>query len=72
VRTLFNTGKLAPVLNKTKSFQLDILGVSEMRWTDSGKTESDGMTTYYSGGTKPERGVGIIRSLEMSRAVISW
>jgi len=55
-----------------KRRQMDILGVSKMRWTGSGKTETDGMTTYYSGGTKQERGVGIILDFKMSRAVISW
>ena len=72
VRTLYSTGKLAQVINEMNRYQLDILGVSEMRWIDSGKTESDGMTLYYSGGTKHERGVGIILNKAMSGAVIAW
>ena len=43
-----------------------------MRWTGSGKIESEGNSIYYSGGLKHERGVGIILNPEMSRAVISW
>ena len=72
VRTLYSTGKLAQVINEMKRYQLDILGVSEMRWTESGKTDLDGMTVYYSGGTKHERGVGIILNKAMSGAVIAW
>jgi len=37
VRTLYSTGKLAQVLNEMKHYKLDILGISEMRWTDSGE-----------------------------------
>ena len=55
-----------------RHYQLDILGISEMRWTDSGKIESDGMTIYYSGGTKHEKGVGIILTKEMAKSVIAW
>jgi len=70
VRALFSTGKLAQVLNEMKGFQLDILGVSEMRWTGSGKTENDGMTKYTQE-EKNKKGVSIILSLEISRAVIT-
>ena len=71
VRTLYSTGKLAQVTNELKRHKLDILGISEMRWTGSGKIESEGNSVYYSGGLKHERGVGIILNPEMSRAVIS-
>ena len=72
VRTLYSTGKLAQVINEMKHYQLDILGISEMRWTDSGRIESDGMAIYYSGGTKHEKGVGIILTKEMAKSVIAW
>ena len=72
VRTLYSTGKLAQVLKEMRGYQLDILGISEMRWTGSGKIESDGMTVYYSGGTRHERGVGIILNKPMAGAVMAW
>ena len=51
VRTLYSAGKLAQVLNEMKRYHVDIMGISEMRWTDCGKMESDGFTIYYSGET---------------------
>jgi len=72
VRTLYSTGKLAQVLNEMKRYHVDIMGVSEMRWTGSGKMDSDGFSIYYSGGNKHERGVGIILTTEMARAVMTW
>ena len=72
VRTLYSAGKLAQVLNEMKRYHVDIMGINEMRWTDCGKMESDGFTIYYSGGNKHERGVGIILTAEMARAVIAW
>jgi len=41
VRTLYSTGKLAKVTTKRK-IQIDILGVSKMQRTGSGKMMSDG------------------------------
>jgi len=55
-----------------KRYKMDILGISEMRWTGSGKMESEGIYIYYSGCTKHERGVGIMLTKEMSRAVLTW
>ena len=60
VRTLYSTGKLAQVINEMRRYNLDVLGISEMRWTDSGKMDSDGISIFYSGGSKHERGVGIM------------
>ena len=54
-------------------YNLDMLGVSEMRWTGSGKIVSDGITVYYSGGeSKHERGVGILLNQKTAGAVIQW
>ena len=72
VRTLYSTGKLDQVINEMKHYQLDILCISEMRWTDCGRIESEVMTIYYSGGTKHEKGVGIILTKEMAKSVIAW
>jgi exonuclease III len=73
VRTLNSTGKLAQVTNEMQKYKLDILGVSEMRWTGSGRMVSDGVTVYYSGGTsKHERGVGLLLNQRISGAVIQW
>lgn len=42
VRTLYQCGKLAQTINEFDNYRLDILGLSEIRWTGSGKTCSEG------------------------------
>ena len=52
VRTLYETGKTAQVAKEMRRYRLDILGISEMRWLDSGITTlSSGETVCYSGRT---------------------
>ena len=72
MRTLYSAGKLAQVINEMKRYNLDVLGISEMRWTESGKMDSDGTTIFYSGGSKHERGVGIMLTAKVAQTVISW
>ena len=43
-----------------------------MRWVSSGRLISDDTTVLYSVGEKHERGVGILLSKEISKAVDSW
>ena len=42
VQTLYQVGKLAQLLRELDAYQLDILGVSEMKWTGSGRMHNDG------------------------------
>ena len=50
VRTMYKTLKSAQVLRETSKYNLDILGVSECRWTGSGRQKSaDGSIRLYSG-----------------------
>ena len=35
VQTLYQSGKLAQVIREFKNYKLDILGLSEVRWTGS-------------------------------------
>lgn len=74
VRTLYQMGKLGQLLREFREYQLDILGVSEMRWTGSGKINSDGGTTLLYSGHKDQhsRGVGLVLNKEATRALISW
>ena len=47
---MYDTGKLAQVTSEMRRYKLDILGVSESRWTGSGRlTTSTGETVLYSG-----------------------
>ena len=63
VRTLFQCGRTDQVLKTMKDYRLDILGVSEMRWTGQGRLMIDGATVLYSGKQDHHtHGVGIILS----------
>uniref|UniRef100_A0A914VBS7 Craniofacial development protein 2-like n=1 Tax=Plectus sambesii TaxID=2011161 RepID=A0A914VBS7_9BILA len=63
VQTLFQTGKTAQLLQEFDTYQLDVMGISEMRWTGSGRFVSNGKVIIYSGNnTEHVRGVGIILS----------
>ena len=50
VRTMYATGKSAQVMREMRRYHLDILGISECRWTGSGKIRTQtGETIIYSG-----------------------
>ncbi|KAE9547262.1 hypothetical protein FO519_009526 [Halicephalobus sp. NKZ332] len=73
VRTLYQCGKLAQVLREFDNNHLDILGISEMRWTNSGKVISDRKTILYSGQENHHKhGVGLILNEDAARSLISW
>lgn len=65
VRTMYETGRTAQVIKEMRRYKLDILCVSESRWTDSGMIRtSTGEKVIYSGRTDGHhtRGVAIIMS----------
>src|SRR5688572_14343598 len=72
VRTMYATGRLAQVLAEMRKYKLEILGLSEIRWTGSGIITSEGMNIYHSGGTRHKRRVGIAIDARMAAAVIGW
>ena len=62
VRTLFQSGKMDQVLREMRAYHLDILGVSDMRWSGQGCLRSDDMTVLYSGHNEQHTdGVGIMQ-----------
>lgn len=73
VRTLYQCGTLAQLIREFKMYKLSIIGISEMRWTGSGKVNSDGISLLYSGHPDQHvRGVGLMLDSEASRALIGW
>jgi hypothetical protein len=44
VRTMYATGKTAQVLKEMQRYHLDMLGISECRWTGTGKMNITGET----------------------------
>ena len=75
VRTMFSIGKTAQTVREMRKYHLDILGVSECRWTGSGKTKtSTGETILYSGREDGHHssGVAIILTKEVTRTLEEW
>jgi len=61
------------VLREMNSYGLDILGLSETRWTGQGRFVSDNATILYSGNEKHHiHGVGIILSKHASQTLVEW
>ena len=75
VRTLYQTGKLAQVVREFDEYRLDILGVSEARWSGSGKRRlASGHTILYSGRADDQHteGVAMIITSRMEKALLEW
>ena len=74
VRTMYETSKSAQVTKEMKRFNIDILGISECRWTGSGKTRlNSGHTILYSGQNSNHiSGVAIIISKEVEKTLLQW
>ena len=73
VRTLRETGKLRQAVACMKSYGLNILGMSEVRWRKFGEmTTHDGATFMYFGrsqdNTNSREGVGILMDKEAKRS----
>ena len=75
VRTLYQTGRLAQVINEMEMNNIEMLGVCETRWTGSGSRKlATGQTIVYSGRKDDHhsRGVGLISNRRLSRCMIGW
>jgi len=75
VRTLYQAGKLAQVVKEMKHYNIDLLGVSETRWTGSGSQQlASGHHMLYSGRSDNHhsRGVAIITSKEVHKSLLEW
>ena len=63
VRTMYELGRMAQVIAEMKRYKLDILGISESRWTKFGRMKTTtGETVLYSG----EKMIYITRELQSS------
>lgn len=69
VRTMHQQGKLENIIREMDRMNINILGLSEVRWTNSGKLTSSGHLVIYSGGQHHERGVGVILNQEQAKAL---
>ena len=71
---MFETSKTAQVIREMDNYKLDILGVSECRWTGSGrKVTKEGSTILFSGKDDAHSsGVALISSKTASKSLIEW
>ena len=74
VRTMNEASKSAQVVSEMRRYHLDILGVSECRWTGSGRQRlSDGSTILFSGHEENHiNGVALIISKEKVNTLVEW
>ena len=77
VRTLYETGRAAQVAMEMDKYQMDILGLSEVRWTTSGKvTLASGHTLIYSGAPNEEDehkyGVALMMTKKAAQCLLEW
>ena len=69
VRTMYPSGKMDNIMMEMKRMKINILGVCEVRWTQSGKLASEGTTFMYSGGIEHKHRVGIFLEEETAKCV---
>src|SRR5580698_10385997 len=62
-------GKLENLKVEIKN-NFNVLGVSEVRWTEEGDFESDGYRVIYAGGKQRERGVAVILDGNTAKRVV--
>ena len=72
VRSLHQKGKLENVKLEMGRLKVQILGISETRWTKSGSFRTEDCTMYYSGGDEHERGVGILLNKTVANSVVGF
>lgn len=75
VRSMYSTGKTAQACREMARYKVEILGISECRWTRSGQVRTwTGENIVFSGknDNNHQSGVAIIMSKEASRALESW
>ena len=73
VRTMHTTGKSAQVARVMNQMKIQIMGISECRWTRAGRMKlSSGETVLYSGRDDDQRmqGVAIMMTKEATKALI--
>lgn len=74
VRSMFQPGKIHNTIQEMKRLNISILGISEMRWPQSGKCTIDGYTIFYAGEDGPHHrnGVGVIVSEDVAKTVLNF
>lgn len=74
VKTMSQAGKINNAIQEMTRMNLDIVGISEMRWPGSGQNIIADHTVLYSGTTTGvhEQGVGMIMTNKMARCISNF
>lgn len=73
VRSLYEAGKLRNLTEEMERLKVDILGISEMRWTGKGECNTHNGKMYYSGNENEHQyGVAILVKKEIQKSVINF
>ncbi|OCT72028.1 hypothetical protein XELAEV_18035012mg [Xenopus laevis] len=77
VRTMWETGKLKQVVKEMEEYKIDILGLSEARWTDYGEVKLPNDYIFIYSGTTEEsvehiNGVGILINKNAKKSLMQW
>lgn len=72
VRTMATATKSAQIAEEMKRYELDILGLSEVRWPGTDRRVVSGLTFIYSGREdgKHFEGVGIMRTPRVAKSML--
>ena len=74
-RTLYQTGRLAQVLQEMHQYKISLLGIMEARWTGAGKRQlATGDTILWSGreDNQHRQGVALIIQKEKGNTLLEW
>lgn len=66
IRSLYTSGKLANVDMEMNRLQIEILGLSEVRWPGAGKIKTKHGVLYYSGNNDPNHYNGVVTLISSS------
>ena len=69
VRTMHSAGKLHNIEQEIRALSLDVLGVSEVRWTEAGEVSRENYKFLYSGGDSHVHGVGMFLATSVSECL---
>ena len=65
-------GELKNVQIEFNKLGIEVLGMSETRWTGSGQADIDGDTFIYSGGYSHHRGVGLMFNKKLAKSFLGF
>ena len=72
VRTLCQAGKLDNAVQEMMKMKINILGIAETRWTESGKIRKGSHIILYSGGQEHRNVVGILMKNNTARSIMGY